>query len=80
MNKEELEQWVFNEIGKIESIKEDKLLHENCINKEKLVSFLSEFYNNFNQVEDKWFQSKADTYANILEYLESNEFYNDNKN
>ncbi|WP_338960716.1 MULTISPECIES: hypothetical protein [unclassified Spiroplasma] len=58
----------------------NKSRHKNCINKEKLVSFLSEFYNNFNQVEDKWFQSKADTYANILEYLESNEFYNDNKN
>lgn len=74
MNKEELEQWVFNEIGKIESIKEDKLLHENCINKEKIKSFLLEFYNTFKRSEEQWFQTKADSYANILEKIENDEF------
>ncbi|WP_342267051.1 hypothetical protein [Spiroplasma endosymbiont of Villa modesta] len=40
MTKEELLQWENNEIGKIESIKEDKSTHKNCINKEKLINFI----------------------------------------
>ncbi|WP_339048906.1 hypothetical protein [Spiroplasma endosymbiont of Colias croceus] len=74
MTKEELAQWRHNELGKIESIITDKKTHKNCINKEKLKSFLLEFYNSFNQVQDKWFQSKTDTYANILEKIENWEF------
>ncbi|WP_339048093.1 hypothetical protein [Spiroplasma endosymbiont of Colias croceus] len=42
MTKEELLQWENNEIGKIESIKEDKLTHKNCINKEKIIEYLIE--------------------------------------
>ncbi|WP_342266588.1 hypothetical protein [Spiroplasma endosymbiont of Villa modesta] len=69
MNKEELEQWVHNEIGKISSIKEDKQTHKNCINKEKLINSIKE------QIQDE-----LDKGDNGIPYIEALDLIKDLEN